>query len=692
MALYSEWLRNLEIEDDRLNDVDYSWFKRERTAALADENICKRLHDVVNSPEKADNPYNSHLGYVIRATDILPSGPPYIWHDKDYPDIDIDFDDKQRDEVFKYMSESYKSWRVARLGTVGMFKQRSALKQVGAVLKIPIGMIEKTITASGDVLSLKETFDTTDPGQKLIAAYPEARIAERLENHPNVASQHAAGMLVTQEAIINYVAIDQKTHAAMVDKKDAEILNLLKIDALGLTQLSTFARTLKLLGEKNPKSGWLEKIPLDDPKAFAVLNEGRFSGIFQFAGRALQGLTKEVTVESIEDIISITALARPGPMNSGGAGDWVKRRSGREPVTYTHPLMEELTKDTYGILIYQEQVMHICRRIGGLSWGDTSDIRRAIGKSMGADALEKYYAMFKEGAIKNGVEEHIARKIWDDIVTFGRYGFNRSHAVAYGIVSYYCCWLKAYHPVEFCAATLDSEVDPQKQILLLRELKDEGIDYIPIDLKRSTNNWEVTEKDGAQVLLGPLTTIKGLGPRFVNEIIEARAKEQPIRPALQKRIANAKTEIDSLYPIVDAARRNFLKFKSTVSDADLNGLKKLKRDIKNIQSGDAGEVYCIGILKRMTIKDENDEQSLARRKGKIIPDPTKWLSMFIADDTDEIFAKIDRFGFERMAKPMIERGGVGKVLYLIRARVPDNFRMLNVLGVTHLGSMEDTDD
>ena len=181
-----------------------------------------------------------------------------------------DLDDKERDKVFAYMSDHYKSWRVARLGTVGMFKQRSALKQVAVVMGVPIGLVEKALTASGDALSLKETFDTTEAGQKLIAAYPEARVAERLENHPNVASQHAAGMLVTQEAINKYVAIDQKTHAAMVDKKDAEALNLLKIDALGLTQLSTFARTLKLMGVANPKSGWLEKIPLDDPKAFEI--------------------------------------------------------------------------------------------------------------------------------------------------------------------------------------------------------------------------------------------------------------------------------------------------------------------------------------------------------------------------------------------------------------------------------------
>lgn len=606
---------------------------------------------------------------------------------KDMPDIDIDFSDKNRDKVFVEMKKRYGDDHVARLGTVGFFKQRTAMKQTATALKIPIGMTEKFITATNDKLSIKQTFETTEIGQKLLATYPEAIIAEKIENHPNVSSQHAAGMLVTQEPIKKYVAVDTRSNAAMLDKKDAEVLNLLKIDALGLTQLSVFERTLKLIGQK-PISGWLEQIPLDDPKAFEVLNQKRYAGIFQFMGKALQGLCNQIVIDKLEDIVSITALARPGPMASGGAGDWVKRRSGKEVVKYKHPLMEELTKDTYGVLIYQEQVMQIVRQIGGLSWGDTSDIRRAIGKSMGADALEKYYEMFKEGAMKNGVEEHIAREIWDDIVTFGRYGFNRSHAVAYGIVSYYCCWLKAYHPIEFCAATLDAETDSMKQASLLRELKKEGVDYKPLDVDHSTDLWEVVEREGKKELVGPLTTIKGLGPKFVNEILDARKTGGEIRAPLKKKLLNAKTAIDTLYPVHDAAER----LCPDLSDKAKGWFGKNFDDftaIENVKTGIAGYVHVIGVIKKFTIRDDNDAASVDRRGHKLTDKNTNWLSMFLADDTDEIFCKIDRFAYEGIAKPIINNGGVGKAIYLIEGNVPHNFRMININNFRFLGMMED---
>ena len=603
----------------------------------------------------------------------------------DMPDIDLDFDDQKRSLVFDHMQERYGRDHVARLGTVGFMQQRSALKAVGAALKIPIGMIEKAITASGDVLSIKETFDTTEAGQKLVEVYPNARIAERLEGHPANASQHAAGMLVTKNRVIECVATDERTGASHIDKVDAEILNLLKIDALGLTQLSIFDRALSLIGVKENKNEWLSALPLDDPKAFDVLNEEKFSGIFQFAGRALQGLTKEVKVESLEDIISITALARPGPMESGGAGDWVKRRSGREPVTYTHPLMEEITKDTYGLLVFQEQVMMITRKIGNMSWEDTSAVRRAIGKSLGHEALEKYYDKFRSGAAENGVPEHTARKIWNDIVTFGRYGFNRSHAVSYGIVSYYCCYLKAHYPVEFAAASLDAESDSSKQLLFLRELKQEGIDYINPDATKSTANWEVTEHEGKRLLLGPLTAIKGLGPKMVREIMEARNSEMPIRDALKKRLDKAKTEIDTLYPIRDAARVEYSKLDSKTKNFYGGIIEKHKLDIGNIKMGEPGSICCIGVITKIRIKDENDDESVQRRGGTVFKKDTQSLNIFIADDTGDIFAKVNRFSFKGLGEQILEHAKAGSSIYLLTGTVPSSFRMLSIQSAVYLG-------
>jgi DNA polymerase III alpha subunit len=292
----------------------------------------------------------------------------------DLPDIDVDFSDARRQQVFDYAEEKYGADHVARVGTVGLFKPRSALNQAGAELRIPSWMIEKVFDgiiqrSSGDaraLQALEDTLNYTDAGKKMLKEYPEVMIAGRMEGHPNNASQHAAGVLITEHPVIDYVAIDARTKSVMCDKYDAEALNLLKIDALGLTQLSVFERTLQLIGVPDI-SGWLETLPLDDIAAFEILNNGHFAGVFQFNGGALQSLAKAITVSHIEDIVALTALARPGPMASGQSNIWLKRKMGKEPVTYPHPKFEPYIRDTLGIVIYQEQIMNIARELGDLS-------------------------------------------------------------------------------------------------------------------------------------------------------------------------------------------------------------------------------------------------------------------------------------------------------------------------------------
>lgn len=595
---------------------------------------------------------------------------------KDMPDIDIDFSDKRRDMVFDYMQGKYGSDRVARLGSVGMFKPRSALKQAASALRIPDWRVEKVL--EGAEGNLEQILNDTILGISLKSDFPNCVAAIQIEDHPNNASQHAAGMLVTQDPIVNYVAIDDRSGAAMIDKKDAEVLNLLKIDALGLTQLSVFERTLELIGVTDVK-GWFESLPLDDPKAFAILNEHKFSGIFQFMGSALQGLSKTITIDKLDDIVSITALARPGPMATGGANDWCRRRAGIDEVIYPHPLMEELTKDTYGIIIYQEQIMQIARAIGKMSWEDTSELRKTISKSLGKEHFDKFWVKFRDGAVSQGMEEYIAQKIWDTMNTFGAYAFNKSHAVAYGVVSYYCCYLKAHYPLEFCAATLDAEKDPLQQIKTLRELHFEGINYIPFDLDHSTDQWTVAEKDGEKFLMGPLTSIRGIGPAAVIEVLGSRNSLEEIRPALRKRLEKADTEIGSIFPVRDAIAK---KYPDLQRDAKIT---TIPTPIDQVECGIKDHVVVIGVIRRLNQKDDNDEASVTKRGFELKGVNTKTLNIFVSDDAGEILCKIDRFNFEEMAKPIIERGGVGKAIYAFKGPVPPRFRMISVKQVKFLG-------
>lgn len=603
----------------------------------------------------------------------------------DLPDIDIDFSDVRRDLVFGYAEEKYGIERVARLGTVGMFKPKSALKQAGASLRIPAWLVERTLEgvtdrSGGDsraLQALEDALNDTEMGRKLMTEYPEAILVTRMEGHPNNAGQHAAGIVITQDPVMQYVAVDSRTKATMCDKKDAEELNLLKIDALGLTQLSIFERTLQLIG-KPDVSGFLETLPLDDPMAFEVLNRGAFAGIFQFMGGALQSLTKQVEMTNIEDIISITALARPGPLATGGANTWVKRRMGLEKVTTQHPMLTELTKDTYGVVIYQETVMNIVRTMGQMSWEDTSAIRKAMSGRLGNEFFEKYWQKFRVGAIANGVEERIAKEIWDQVNTFGSWAFNRSHAVAYGIVSYWCCWLKAHHPAEFAAATLDAEKDPFKQIKLLRELNDEGTGYVAVDPEHSTDRWSFKDEGNRRTLVGPLTAIKGIGPSAVKEIMRCREKGIPLRPAMQKRLTNSVTSLDSIYPVADCVKK-----------MDLASLKitSTPKKVSEVQCGIRGEVMILAVARRIAPVDENEDVKIMRRGGRRLDGPTKALNLFFQDDTDEIFCKVNREDFEKLGKPIIERGKPGKAIYAVKGTVPKGFRMISINNIRYLGDL-----
>lgn len=602
---------------------------------------------------------------------------------KDLPDIDLDFSDVQRHKVFEYVEQKYGLSHVARLGTVGTFAPRSAIKGAAAALQVPAWKVDKVLDSlilrsSGDSRALQQLEDTlndTPAGRLLKSEHPQIVIAAGMEGHPASSGQHAAGVIITSQPVLEYVAVDARTNAAMCDKYDAEVLNLLKIDALGLTQLSVFERTLELAGIKDWRM--LERLPLDDPKAFEVLNSGHFCGIFQFMGVALKSITKQITVNHVEDLIAITALARPGPIASGGANTWVKRRNGVEPITYPHPLFEPHLRTSLGTVIYQEQVMNIGRHVGDLSWDDVTALRKAMSKSLGKEYFNQYGDRWKAGARAKGIPSDVLDRIWDDMCAYGSWSFNRSHAVAYGLVSYWCCWLKAHYPLEFAAATLDAEHDPTKQIAMLRELDAEGVTYRAIDPDHSSDRWAIA--DGK--LIGPLTLIKGVGPAALREIMEARRAGKQPRASIKKKLLKAKTDIDSLTPVEDMVKKLY-------PDLTVINIISTPTPIINVQTGIRGQVLIIGIAKKITPRDENEPVLVAKRNGKVKSGPTRFLNMFINDDTDEIFVKIDRFSYERLGKKIVEDGRPGKSIYAFLGFVPPDFRMITVKNVRYIGEMD----
>jgi DNA polymerase III alpha subunit len=600
----------------------------------------------------------------------------------DLPDIDIDFNDVRRHKVFDYLKQKYGSSHVARLGTVAMYKPRSAINETGAALKVPkwrvdqftAGIIERSGGDSRAMQGVEDTFADTEIGQKLLADYPELGIAMRLEGHPRHYSQHAAGVVVTQDPTAEYVASDARTGATHCDKKDAEDLNLLKIDALGLTQLGVFEHCLELIGK--PRE-WLINYPLDDPKAWEVLNQQRWSGIFQWNGHALQSLTQQFTVTEFEDMVSITALARPGPLSSGGATQWIDRKNGREAVTYPHEVFRPSLESSMGIVIYQEQVMQLGREVGGLTWDDVTALRKAMSKSLGKEFFDQFGDRFKAGAVANGVPRDILDKVWDDLCQYGAWAFNRSHSVAYGMVSYWCCVLKAHHPVEFAAATLTAEADPSKQLKVLREMAREGVEYVAVDPEHSTDKWEV---HGGK-LVGPLTGVKGLGPKLLREVLQAREHGLPMPKRAAKLLASPATTIDDLYPVAS-------RIAKLVPDFMEAGIITPPKNLVDIQpSGREDEHVVIVKVQEINLRDHNELGNVIKR-GYKMTGQTQFVNLVLEDDTDRMLARIDRYAFDKVGRSVVEIGAPGKALWVMKGRMATDFRLINIKRAKFLGMME----
>jgi DNA-directed DNA polymerase III PolC len=615
--------------------------------------------------------------YLTGITDIDP-----IQHDllferfiditrEDLPDIDIDFQDDRREMVFEYLRQKYGAEKVAHLGTVSRYKAKSTIAEVAKELGIPAwevndlkgAIIERSSGDSRAAFCILDTFNELDVGRKVLEKYPQIKVAADMENHARHNGVHAAGIIVTEYPVSQYCSVSGQTGAAQIDKKDAEDLNLLKIDALGL-------RTLSVLQDILDQVGWTRdqmiKYPLEDEEAFKVLNDEKYAGIFQFEGYALQSVTRQMKVHKFEDIAAITALARPGPLNSGGTTQFIKRHTGAAPVEYLHPMTETITKVTNGVVVYQEQVMTIARDVGKLSWEDVSTLRKAMSKSYGKEYFDTFWERFKVGAAENDIPEDQAQRIWDNINTMGSWAFNRSHAIAYGLVSYWCCVLKSKFPLEFAAACLRNVKDDEQAVRLLREVVKEGLNYKSFDKFKSKANWSV--QDGE--LIGGLIGIKGIGPKMAEDIVQRRDMAQPLTPRQESLLDNGSTPYDDIF---ECERR----FGHIKADPAAHKIVSPITDIVDLDADNPGMFVFFGKLKEKNLRDMNETVNLAKRGGRRVENNNLWLNITFEDDTGPIICTIDRFKYSRMGKPIVEDGRLGD-WYLVKGQIKAGFRKIYV--------------
>jgi len=600
----------------------------------------------------------------------------------DLPDIDVDFQDDKRHLILNYLQKKYGAKNVAQIGSVNTLKSKSAINRFSKSLGIPLSEIDEIKEAivqrfSGDVRAtqcIQDIFNESTIGKKFIKKYPNMKAVEKIEGHASHTGIHAAGIVVGNQPVTNFASISNrngKNRIAMVDFRDAQQSGMLKIDVLGLRTLTIFANICDSL--EKPYT-WLYEIPLEDQATYEVFNQGRLAGIFQIEGIAIRNLIKEMPVENIEDISALVAIARPGPLASGGAKNYIKYRRGDSEIKYIsdNQLIIEATKKTYGVIIYQEQVLEICRNYGGLSWSDTSQLRKALSKSYGEEFFDRYKDIFLKGAIAKGEPEESALKVWEHINTYGSYGFNKSHSVSYGLIAYTCAYLKAHYPMEFAIACLNHTRDDLNALKLLRDFyENEGIEYVPFDIKHSQEKWSVHNDK----LYGGLTTLHGIGSVGAKKVLKLRDKGESLPAGLQKKIDLCDTPFEFLYP----ARDKYGEYYTQPEKFNIS------REIDRIKDVQKKGTYCvIGCIIHKKVKNLNETINVAKRGGEFLTGPTTVLNITLEDDTDHIVCKIDRFVYNKLGQKIAESGRIGKDWYLVFGVMKGNFRMLHVKNIKRI--------
>ncbi|HWP34449.1 MAG TPA: DNA polymerase III subunit alpha, partial [Thermodesulfobacteriota bacterium] len=448
------------------------------------------------------------------------------------PDIDVDFCMDRRDEVIEYVCQKYGRDRVAQIITFGSLQARAAIRDVGRVLDLPYGEVDRIAKLVPNVLNI--TLDEAleqEPRLRELAArdatvgklIAHARAIEGLFRH---ASVHAAGVVISDRPLVEHLPLYRGTKGELVTQfamNDVERIGLVKFDFLGLKTLTVLDRACRLVKASRGETVDLQLLPLDDPQTYALLARGDTTGVFQLESSGIRELAVRLKPERFDDIVALLSLYRPGPLESGMVDDFIRRRHGRTPVSYPLPQLEPVLKDTYGVIVYQEQVMQIAQVVASYSLGEADLLRRAMGKKK-PEEMAAQRTRFVEGAVRNGVSAEKARAIFDLMEKFAGYGFNRAHSAAYALITYQTAYLKAHYRPEFMAALLTCDMgDTDKVIRYLADCRDAGIAVLPPCVNASEAEFTVV---GGAIRFG-LAGVKNVGTQAVESILEARRAGGP---------------------------------------------------------------------------------------------------------------------------------------------------------------------
>jgi DNA polymerase-3 subunit alpha len=482
----------------------------------------------------------SMVAYSLGITDICPLKYDLLFERflnpdrRSMPDLDIDFADSGRDEVIKYVRQKYGQEKCAQIITFGSMQSRLVIKDVARVMGFTPTESNNIAKLVAQNVSISETLETSADLSKLVKT--DERISkliaasQKLEGLKRHSGVHAAGLVIANQEITNYSPLAKGSKDIITTQYDGNVLprlGLLKVDFLGLRTLTIIDDCVKFIRKKNPDFK-LNDIALDDKKTYELLAEAKTMGVFQLESKGMRELIRKLKPSTIDDVIALIALYRPGPMGSGMLDDFVNRKAGKTKIVYDHPLQEPILKSTYGVILYQEQVMKMSVALAGFTPGEADNLRKAMSKKI-PEVIEKEREKFINGAGAKGIDKRKAEKIFNNIVAFGGYGFNKSHSAAYGVVSYRTAYLKANYPLEYLTALLNSEIgrstikDDQesKLAMYLVDAAVFGIEILPPNVQYSSGEFKI---EGKNIRFG-LLAVKNVGESLTESIERAKTED-----------------------------------------------------------------------------------------------------------------------------------------------------------------------
>jgi DNA polymerase III subunit alpha len=501
------------------------------------------------------------------------------------PDFDVDFCIEGRDRVIEYVTRKYGQDRVSQIITHGTMAAKAVVRDVGRVLDHPYGYVDKIAKLVPHELEmtldkaleqepmLKERYENEEDVRALIDT------AKTLEGLARNAGKHAAGVVIAPSALTDFMPLycEQGSHqfVTQYDMKDVENIGLVKFDFLGLRNLTIIDRAVKMVDPQRIKAGLapivIDELPLDDAPTFQLLKSCRTTALFQLESRGMKELIQRLQPDNFEEIVALVALFRPGPLQSGMVDDFINRKHGRARIKYPHPSLEPILKPTYGVILYQEQVMQIAQVLSGYTLGGADLLRRAMGKKK-PEEMAQQRSVFVQGAEGRGVNGKLAADIFDLIEKFAGYGFNRSHSAAYALIAYQTAWLKTHYPAAFMAAVLSADMDKtDKVVTMIAECRDMKINVLPPDINRCEYAFVVL--DDASILYG-LGAIKGLGQSAIDAILEVRRADGPFR------------DLFDFCRRIDLRRVNRRVLESLIKAGALDGLGQRARDAQELFTED----------------------------------------------------------------------------------------------------------